>query len=261
MSRMDRYYKKDSTSKKRTTRNQELYRNIYNDSEYSNIEGIATIDKSNEIDITKIRDMLESRDVLPKPKEFRNYDEKKLETINYETFERDENRVYDIRDILKEAKVNKTEDKYHNLSDVNLDMLKKLKEESKKPKDNLEDMIDTITNTSKLNKLSDQDLGLDMFSELKSSGNTIVSGKESIKSILEEAKKLEQEKNKVENTSHDLDKSFFTSSMKFKDEDFEQINELNKNVKKNNSILKLLLFILVLGITALAIFLIFNFLK
>lgn len=264
MSRMDRYYKKDSTSTKRTTRNQELYKTIYQDSEYSNIEGIATIDKSNEIDITKIKNMLENRDIISKPKEFRNYDEKKLEVPLYETFERDENRVYDIRDILKEAKVNKSEEKYHNLSDVNLDMLKKLKEENnKKNKDNLENMIDTITNTSKLNKLSDQDLGLDMFSSLKSSGNTIVKEKSSIKSILEEAKKLEEDnkKNNQSNTSTDLDKSFFTSSMSFKNEDFEQIEELNKNVKKNNFILKLLLFILILAITIGIIVLIFNVLK
>ena len=56
---MDRYYKNDTTNlKKRTSRNQQLYDSIYEDNNYSNIEGIATIDKSNEIDITKIKNML-----------------------------------------------------------------------------------------------------------------------------------------------------------------------------------------------------------
>ena len=42
-SRMERYYKQGNTRLKRSERNQELYRDIYDSASYSNIEGIATI--------------------------------------------------------------------------------------------------------------------------------------------------------------------------------------------------------------------------
>ena len=45
MSRMDRYNKEVENS--RSSKNKDLYKNIYEFGEYSNIEGIATIDKSN----------------------------------------------------------------------------------------------------------------------------------------------------------------------------------------------------------------------
>ena len=54
-----------------------------------------------------------------------------------------------------------------------------------KPSNDLEEMIDTITNTSKLNKLSDNELGLDLFSDLKSKENTTIESRDSIRSILE----------------------------------------------------------------------------
>lgn len=261
MSRMDRYYKNNSNMTRRTARNQELYKNIYEDGEYSNIEGIATIEKSNEIDITKIKNMLKNREDFQKQKEFRNFTPKEIEEPRFETFERDEDRVYDIRDILNKAKTNKEEQKYHNLDEANLDMLKQLKERTKevKPKDDLEGIIDTITNTSKLNKLSDQELGLDMFEDLKSEHNTVISDRDSVKAILEEAKKNEENKNV--NTDTGLDRSFFTSSMSFKDEDFEQIAQLNKNVKKNNRLIKILFAIILLAVTIGIVVLVFNLLK
>ena len=260
MSRMDRYYKNETLSSgKRTARNQELYNKIYEDSEYSNIEGIATIEKNNEVDITKIKNMLKNREDFPSQKEFRNYSPKEIKEPTYEKFDQEEDRVYDIRDILNKAKTNKTEEKYQSIQDFNLDYLRKMKETKKESNLGLGEMVDTITNTSKLNKLSDHELGLDMFEDLKSKENTIIEGKDSIRSILEEAKKNDLKKQ--ENTSANLDKSFFTSSMNFTDDDFEQIAELNKQMKKNSITIKILIFIVIVAITAGAIFLFFHFLK
>lgn len=258
MSRMDRYYKKDFTSSaKRTTRNQELYRSMYEDSEYSNIEGIATIEKSNEVDITKIKNMLKNREQTNYHQELKSYIPKEMP--KYETFERDEDRVYDIRDILNKAKTNKEEEKYQSLKDFNFDFLNELKEKKNNPNASLGEMVDTITNTSKLNKLSDQELGLNMFEDLKSDNNTIIQSKDSIRSILEEVKKNDEKKN--ENTNTNLDKSFFTSSMNFTDDDFEQIAELNKQIKKNSLTIKILIFVILIAITVGIVFLVFNLLK
>lgn len=247
MSRMDRYYKSDFGLNKRTTRNKDLYKSIYEDTEYSNIEGIANIDKSNEIDISKIKDMLKSRENYQSGRELKTFIPKE-ETIKYETFEREANKNYDIRDILNQAKENKEEEKYHNLDEKNLEILKQLKNKSKdkKPSKELENMIDSITSTSKLYKLSDNELGLDLLNDLKSDGT------EAIQNIKQE---------ELTKTNSTLDKSFFTSSMSFTDGDFEQISELKNSVHKNNHMIRFVIVLIMLLITIAIAILIFNILK
>lgn len=258
MSRMDRYYKSDYSSKKRTSRNYDLYKTIYEDTEYSNIEGIADINKNNEIDISKIKDMLKSREEYQSGRELRNFIPKE-EPVKYETFERDDDRVYDIRDILNQAMTNKEEQKYHNLDEANLELLNKLKNKTQDlpEPEKLENMIDTITNTSKLNKLSDSELGLDMLGDLKSD-HTLEATNTSIKAILEEAKKQELEHT---NTNTGLDKSFFTSSMSFSDSDFEGLDSLKKDVNKNSRTIKIIIFVIMALITLGIVLLLFNILK
>ena len=55
-SRMDRYHFEEMTSSKRTKRNEDLYKSIYETGEYSNIEGIASISKKGEINLEKLKD-------------------------------------------------------------------------------------------------------------------------------------------------------------------------------------------------------------
>lgn len=259
MSRMDRYYN-NSVSTKRTSRNQDLYKSIYEDSEYSNIEGIASIDDNNEVDIVKIKNML---------KNYNDNNNRELKRVvnkefpKYETFEEDDNRVYDIRDILNKAKSNKETEAYHNLDQENVELLRNPQNYKKtiKPSNDLEEMIDTITNTSKLNKLSDNELGLDLFSDLKSKENTTIESRDSIRSILEEAKKKEAQVKEDTTSNNKLDQSFFTSSLSFKDEDFEEIAELKKSVNKNNNLIRILLIIVSIAITISIIVLLFNILK
>ena len=73
-SRMERYYRAKDGVKKRSQLNQNLYREIYDIGEYSNIEGIAEIDKNNEIDITKVKKMLKNREDYNNQKEYRKLD-------------------------------------------------------------------------------------------------------------------------------------------------------------------------------------------
>lgn len=255
MSRMDRYYKVEENSKKRTTQNQDLYQRIYDMVEYSNIEGIATIDKSNEVDITKVKNMLRNREEYQKQKDLRF---NKIETPKIEVEEIEDDRSYDIRDILQKAKINKPEnEEYKSLDNINYQIIKELKEKNMKKEEEkeLKEMIDTISNTSKLNKLTDQELGLDMFSELQSENNTIAD-KESIRKILEEVKKENTQELKT-----DIDKSFFTSSLNFGKKDFEELSEMTKKPKKNNNIIRVLIYIVVLCISALLIYLIYSLIK
>ena len=158
-SRMERYYKPESKTKRRTVANQELYRKIYDISEYSNIEGIATIEKANEIDITKVKKMLKNREEYQKQRDLRtliNREEPKVQHIETtDDFDDDSNRIYDISDILQKAKEEKSEpvEKYRSLGDTNYNILKSLKVKSETEKFVESELEKTLTNTSILSFL------------------------------------------------------------------------------------------------------------
>lgn len=258
MSRMDRYNKESENS--RSTKNKDLYKNIYELGEYSNIEGIATIDKSNEVDITKVKEMLKNREEYQRQKEIRKISKKEIEVPTYDVYEvEDDDKVYDIRNILENAKINNpTHEEYQSLKNINYEILKELKEKhfNKKTKEEVIDAVDNISNTSRLNKLSDGELGLDMFDDLKSQNDTIVQDKTAIRKLLEEAKNNDEKEK--ENTNTGIDKSFFTSSLNFGKEDFDEIQELNKSVAKNKIIVKILSFIAAVIVMGLIVYFIMN---
>ncbi len=251
-SRMERYYKPSAHTSKRSERNQELYREIYEDGEYSNIEGIATIEKSNEVDITKIKNMLKNREQYQKQRQFRQMIKEPTAPVEEQkpAFETEKN--YDIRDILDKAKNNKKEEeKYHRLDNTGYHILKNLKEKSMQKGDNpdeLRELIDTITSNSELSQLATKELSLDMFDHLKSEENTVIESRDSIKALLEEAKK------------EDMDNSFYTSSLNFGKDDFEQLSDQIKP-KWNPKIMKTVLSVITGIVIAGIIFLIYSLLK
>lgn len=258
-SRMDRYLKNNRGTKKRSELNQDLYDKIYDISEYTNIEGIKNIEKTNEIDITKIKEMLRSRE-LEKLNERKIVKEEEPEVEKKETIIEEE-KTYDIRDVLIKAKDSRTEgDQDHYL--LNEDAYKFLenykfnqeKDRDKHDGDELRELIDTITNTSMLNKLGDRELSLDVLESLKSDGNTMVENPDIINSVINE--ELDEEEY---NEPSEIDKSFFTSSLNFKDEDFEELKEINTRLKKNNSLIVFLLIILILVSIGVVSFVVWNF--
>ena len=126
--------------------------------------------------------------------------------------------------------------------------------------DELRELIDTITGNTAINQLNDKELSLDLLDDLKSNNDdTVIKDNSAIKNILEEAKK--EEMRKKEDTTSELDKSFFTSSLNFGEDDFEKIASLTSNLKKNNVLLKLLVLVVLIAVTAGIIFLVYNFIK
>ena len=127
VSRMEKYYHNNNGIKKRSQKNINLYRDIYKDSEYSNIEGFATMDRNNEIDITKIKNTLKNRENYKKQKEYRilKHEEEQEENISNDFKETEQHRNYDIRDILSKAKDKKPEsDTPRSLDNTNYNILK-----------------------------------------------------------------------------------------------------------------------------------------
>ena len=236
-SRMERYYKAEERSKK----NQNLYdqiSDIKDVKEYSNIEGIVDISNSSEININTIKEWLNINDDSNDNK--LHYVESNESTS--ELSEEEENN-YDIKEVLSKAKTmhNDKDIKHRNLKIHQYKLLKKLKEEHP---DNEE--IDELLNTLAFTNGSNDDLGI--FDDLKS--DTMV-GEEasSIKKVLDEAKDIEENGlNEVEveeehTNLDDLDKSFYTGSFNFSNRDFDDLKNLNKNIKKNNKLIKIFLIV------------------
>mgnify|MGYP006896836134 CR=1 FL=1 len=91
-----------------------------------------------------------------------------------------------------------------------------------------------------LKNIDDNELSLDMLSDLKSTGDTMVSVKSD-----ELLKEVKEAKDTYEVKDDDgLDKSFYTSSLNFKDEDFEQLKDLQESIASNNKMIKVLFFLL-----------------
>lgn len=252
-SRMERYYKTRDT-KRRIIRNEDLYQTIYEDETYSNIEGVVATPKANEIDIEKIRELIASH-------EHQRAQTRKLvkEPVYEETRAIEEDQKnYDIRDVLSKAKDTRKnpEEEYRNLKNTEYNILKNIKinnKQSIEQEEELKELINTLTNTSLLNKMSDDELSLNMFNDLKS--DTMIGNSESIRTILDEARE--------ENVSKtgEMDKSFFTSSLNFKEKDFEKIQDLTKSINKNNKTLKVVLTILFISVAVILLFIIYMLIK
>lgn len=234
-SRMERYYKAEERSKK----NQDLYEKISeikDVKEYTNIEGIVDISNSKEININKVKEIFKIDDNKAKSAVVESVEE------DYVIKSAEDEKNYDIRDVLSKAK-NKHSDKdikHRNLRIYQYELLKKLKEEHP---DNEE--IDELLNTLSFGNNTEDDLGI--FDDLKS--DTMV-GEEasSIKKVLDEAKDYEDndadEFEEEEKTNlDDLDKSFYTNSFDFSYEDFDDLKSLNRGIKKNNKLIKMLIIV------------------
>ena len=251
-SRMQRYYEQEG-SRSRSQKNKELYKDIYEYGEYSNIEGIASIGKANEIDITKIKELLNSRENYQKRREYRQTVDREPERYEEEPYEQEvlEDKNYDIRDILVKAKeVMPKDDKERVLRDNKYKDLIKLKKEPETPtEEDLKELINTITSTSMLNKIGDTTLAHELFSDLAPSENTKKGDPKSLKEYMAEAKR------EVTNTNENsLDKSFFTSSLNLSRSDFVDGEEKEKKTSVFSKIIITLLVIVILGCIGIIIY-------
>lgn len=228
-SRMDRYTKSEVPSG-RSDRNKSLYKKIEDLDSYTNIAGIATIENKNEIDIQKVRELLKNKD-----------DKKEvIEKAEDEIVVEEENRNYDIRDLLNKVKDENT--KYRSLSEKQNNILKKLnkRNENKSSSEDIKEELSSLLNTISTNAIdaeNSDDVGL--LDDLKS--DTMVGDAPSIKKIIEAEKDFTKEFDTMK-----VDKSFYTSSFGFTQKDFEELKDINHKIKKDNKFIITLLIILIL---------------
>lgn len=250
-SRMEKYYINSQSRTSRTTRNTELYRNLYDGKEYTNVEGIATIEKSNEIDLNKIQELLKAHEEFKQDK--KPIIKRQIRKIEEETDDTEE-KNYDIMDVLNKAKNEYNDDnKSRSLKNTQYNILKNINIKEKEDDDSLKDLINTITNTSVLNKLGDRDLSLNLLEELKSDNNTMIGAKGS-----NDIFKVDLERVKDRDDNDEIDKSFYTSSLNFDEKDFEQLNDIKSSLKKNNILITILVFFFMVVVITGILFLLHN---
>lgn len=241
-SRMERYYQTEVNVAKRTRKNQHLYDDIHNSLTQPNVEQISNV---NEISPAKLNELLNSEKKVER-RAIRN------ENLNLvEDNDDDENKNYDIREVLEKAKTDRPiKNDYHKLKEEQLSLLKKIesyKASKQEQDDNLNELLNTIASTKLLKDLNDRDLSLDLLGDLKSNNeNTIVGGIDSINRVMSDIPKVKKE---IEE-NNEIDKSFYTSSMSFNDDDFDDIKEIKNKLKKNNFWMKAMIITLCIVIIA-----------
>ena len=258
-SRMDRYYKSTNSGMERSRKNKDLYKRVHNESR--GIDSINSVSRANEIDLSKIKNIVSDREAFKKERKLResigksslnidipskndsidSYDimDVKPEKIDVEDT-KEEVKNYDLSDVLNKAMDDYTESdsknrNLKNLEYTDLNSLNLRKKEYKNSELELKDMIKSIHNTSNLNKIGDDALLLD---SLKS--DTMV-GDSSIKKVIEQDKVEEKR-----DDTKELDKSFFTNTFDFDDADFDELLAKKKG-KKKKIIIAIIICLLVAG--------------
>lgn len=228
-SRMDRY----RVGEGRSARNQDIYKQLEELGEYTNIEGIASIEDSNEIDISKIKEMLSNRENYQKQKRYKDLlnNEEKVEKLKEIPEEEEKN--YDIKDILSDALKNRSvmENDNHKIELSKYDIIKELidkkNKEDEAKKENLSDnLLESLIGDKDDNNLT-------------------------IKQVIEDAKNEQNEEQDEE-----MDKTFFTSSLNLTSDDFENLKEMHTDIKTNNKLLKIVSVILAIAVVCFLIVLI-----
>lgn len=228
MSRMDKYKTTDEIPK-RSERNQELYKQIYN--AYDEFENLIVPSNAKEIDLSDLKKEVSNRDEYRKAKEYGNITNNKVirkEIVREE--QKKENEIYDINELLDKAVSTNKKDELPEETLSNGDYLKKLN--LNKNKTNLEQVKEMYQefHDDAMNEEDDllktANLSLEILSDLKGDNEgTIVSAP-----IKEDEVDLE---NTLENLEleEDDDEDFYSNKYKFSKTDFDDksINNIKKD--------------------------------
>ncbi len=268
--RIDKYGEDESFPPKRVSKNTELYEEIKNcelDSFDIGSNAKVIADSNNQIDIDKLKDILEKNYQEPPKKRSMKFDfpeTNDIETLDIE----EEPKEYDINTILEQAREEKEEDyqkeRLKKVRDTQYDILKSLEIEAKskneeKSKEELLELINTINlneiqskNGKKLQEEIDDMDPLDILTELKGDDNTVVEG---AKEFTEEIQKFEinslelkgekEQEEIAEALDETLDKSFYTTNTIFTEKDFSDSDN-----DKGSIVVKILIVVVFLAIVA-----------
>lgn len=239
-SRMERYDEVDINDYQRSKKNATLYKEIYGN--YSDLEDLPIPENTNEIEIDSLNSIVGSR--VSKRKEEVKSQDYKLEDLD-ENFDETE-KVYDINELLEKAKVENAKVKKEVTVNKNIPNYLANLESDKSTKDIIskydgnddDDMpiVKEVVIEEEVNdKKGDSTLSLDILSDLKPSGNTLVSEP----MITEEDIKENQ------------DGEFFSSELRFDKKDFAKGDDDEEFFEEENNHTFLKVILIIIGLSSL----------
>ena len=243
-SRLSKYENNDNFS--RVDRNQSLYDDMYSNTDYSNM---VVIDDSNEIDISKIKEIIDGENTKVTRASKNNFNKEEYDSITPVKME--EPKLYDINEVLKEAKSrrdifeeatekSKIENyKFNDNLDEELSKTRKVYENLIKEEQELLNIMNTMTN------MTSEDIANDMFQDLTRDDNL--------------TEVLDNNNTDVNIKQIDNDTTeYSTDTFMFNTSDFEGMDSLRKDVKKTNLFIKILIVIVVLALLGGIAFIVFK---
>ncbi len=271
--RMEKYYdEKNNNIALRQNKNRSLYENI-NDYEVNDykIEANATVIDNNakNIDVEQIKKILDTKyNSQPKRRSIVVEEQSEEPNINL-----DETREYDINAILEKARSEKERDyekeRLKKIRDTQFDILNSLdisgeKKDEKEENHELIDLINTITAKELKAKEHQEELNpLDILTDLKGSDNTVV-----VDGIHEEESSNEtapimslEEADKVKPTIMENKTEDLTSTLQLTQSDFDDFNDLKKEVRSNRALIYIIIIAVSLILIAGIIIFLNNFLN
>lgn len=287
VSRVDKYndsdYSEDTSNQSRLTRNSRLYQEVYDKT--GDLKNLPLADNSRDIDITKLKEIISNMDDENKSDISKDYDSSFWENKKRNI---DENKIYDINKLLEKAKYEngKLKETHSDLLKTSKHILSKLDidDDFKIEDDTIinEDDDNAINNDLEMTReikfhsknksvdplieqvMPDNDLAMDLFFDLKPTGDTIVT--EPIREDrLSDSQEIDLKK--IEDTSDidvikdntkRIDKDFFTSSYEFSSKDFSDDDDFEDDSKGN--IIKIIFLIIgILLLVGVIVYFVINF--
>lgn len=236
--RMDKYENDTPELKKRTERNQDLYRNYELDN-YNKFDVNSNIsvlkDNAKAIDVDQIRDMLDKkyRDNIPKRKSISIEEDAEPEN----EILKEDTKEYDLNSILSKARQEKNIDyevERLNRAYSGRDLVDKVNEKySAKEKEALEitSLMNTITELELKNQRKDAEL-LDLADE--------------------DDDKSESSEVKVE-TPEKEEEEFYTGKLRVTEEDYDDFKDMQEDIRSNSVLIKILVFIFIIVLIGIAV--------
>lgn len=238
--RMDKYTS-SSSNESRSSRNKKLYEELYDTMNYTNS---VVIDQSKEIDISKIKELVDRERKLNEKKDLRpEIDFKELDNIK--KTEEENKKVYNINEVLKEAKEKR---------DIISDASEKRKNSRYDPH---MEINDELKETRKVyDKLIQEETELLDIMNTLTSVKTSTNIKEAYKDITTESKKIEIPKEEpAEEQEEKKTQEYSTNTFMFSKKDFVD-SELEESLKGTNGFIKALIVILIIGVIIAAYYII-----
>ena len=232
---MDKYVDESGS---RSARNKKLYEELYNTGTYTNS---VVIDQSKEIDISKIKEIID--------REKNTTEKKNRPDINFDDVEKGklEEKVYDInevlksakekRDIIEEASEKRKNSKYESHLDIEEELSKTRKVYDKILQEETEllDIMNTLANVQ-----AEGNVNTNTYKDITS---------DSIKQKTATVQKVELPEDKIEKIDDDGKETteYSTNTFMFSKKDFDS-GELEEEIKESNGFIKLLIALLIIAI-------------